>query len=200
MKKSLLLVSCVYFLTTSAQASNVILEGSNAVGIQKFVVGEDLYDVIFETIDGSAIPDGNGHDGLPYDPRDIFVNSLDPGVGGDAAGAQMAANNIATLLQAAGAATVGQSAIPGPATTWNSFIVPYRYESPPTGTTCEICMYRGSNLIGPWVATSAEGDYLGTFTFAKFSPSAVPIPPALWLFGSGLFGLVGIAHRRRKAA
>jgi hypothetical protein len=27
----------------------------------------------------------------------------------------------------------------------------------------------------------------------------VPIPPALWLFGSGLLGLVGIA-RRKKAA
>jgi hypothetical protein len=29
--------------------------------------------------------------------------------------------------------------------------------------------------------------------------SAVPIPPALWLFGSGLLGLIGIA-RRKKAA
>jgi hypothetical protein len=30
-------------------------------------------------------------------------------------------------------------------------------------------------------------------------PTAVPIPPALWLFGSGLLGLVGVA-RRKKAA
>jgi len=35
---------------------------------------------------------------------------------------------------------------------------------------------------------------------ANFTPGpAVPIPAALWLFGSGLLGLVGIA-RRRKAA
>ena len=27
--------------------------------------------------------------------------------------------------------------------------------------------------------------------------SAVPVPPALWLFGSGLMGLVGIARRKR---
>ena len=26
--------------------------------------------------------------------------------------------------------------------------------------------------------------------------SAVPLPPALWLFGTGLLGLIGIARRR----
>jgi hypothetical protein len=29
--------------------------------------------------------------------------------------------------------------------------------------------------------------------------TVIPVPPALWLFGSGLLGLVGIA-RRKKAA
>lgn len=36
---------------------------------------------------------------------------------------------------------------------------------------------------------------LGTFSLA---PSAVPVPAAVWMFGSGLIGLIGIA--RRKAA
>lgn len=31
------------------------------------------------------------------------------------------------------------------------------------------------------------------------SPAAVPVPAAVWLFGSGLVGLAGVA-RRRKAA
>ena len=26
---------------------------------------------------------------------------------------------------------------------------------------------------------------------------ATPVPPALWLFGSGLFGLVGMARRKK---
>lgn len=30
-----------------------------------------------------------------------------------------------------------------------------------------------------------------------FSVSAVPIPPAIWLFGSGLIGLIGMARRKK---
>jgi len=28
-------------------------------------------------------------------------------------------------------------------------------------------------------------------------PSAVPVPPAVWLFGSGLLGLIGMARRKK---
>lgn len=38
----------------------------------------------------------------------------------------------------------------------------------------------------------------GTWDGASFQMSPVPVPAAVWLFGSGLLGLVGIA--RRKAA
>ena len=35
---------------------------------------------------------------------------------------------------------------------------------------------------------------------ANLAPvSTVPVPAAVWLFGSGLLGLVGIARRKKKA-
>ncbi len=39
-----------------------------------------------------------------------------------------------------------------------------------------------------------------TFTSATITVGAVPVPPAVWLFGSGLLGLVGVARRRQARA
>jgi len=36
-----------------------------------------------------------------------------------------------------------------------------------------------------------------TGTWTSYTVSAVPVPAAVWLFGSGLLGLVGVARRRR---
>ena len=42
------------------------------------------------------------------------------------------------------------------------------------------------------------GDYTGTFT-VSYTYDPVPIPAAIWLFGSGLVGLIGVARRRPAA-
>lgn len=34
--------------------------------------------------------------------------------------------------------------------------------------------------------------------YPTFAPSAVPLPAAVWLFGSGLVGLIGVARRRNS--
>jgi hypothetical protein len=47
----------------------------------------------------------------------------------------------------------------------------------------------------PW---ASDGSSINP-TFANGSVTVVPIPAAMWLFGSGLVGLIGIS-RRKKAA
>jgi hypothetical protein len=42
---------------------------------------------------------------------------------------------------------------------------------------------------------SASVDLVGRITS---TPSAVPVPAAVWLFGSGLLGLYGIGKQRKK--
>jgi len=61
----------------------------------------------------------------------------------------------------------------------------------------------GDGVLGVAEVDGAFIDSLGDgFSIAldlTLTPTAVPIPPALWLFGSGLLGLIGMA-RRKKAA
>jgi hypothetical protein len=45
--------------------------------------------------------------------------------------------------------------------------------------------------------TMAAGPFKGAPVGFSATPAAVPVPAAVWLFGSGLMGLVGIARRRK---
>ena len=63
---------------------------------------------------------------------------------------------------------------------------------PPPSTTALII---DAGFFGDWQdgnGASVTVDYVG----AQVNVSAVPVPAAVWLFGSGLIGLVGIARRR----
>ncbi len=40
--------------------------------------------------------------------------------------------------------------------------------------------------------------YIEPLGWTDYAPAAVPVPAAVWLFGSGLLGLVGIARRRKN--
>lgn len=60
----------------------------------------------------------------------------------------------------------------------------------PHPNTFTIRFSAGSGDIGGATSMAAED-------FHQVTMSAIPIPPAVWLFGSGLAGLVAVARRRR---
>ena len=56
----------------------------------------------------------------------------------------------------------------------------------------------GNSLGYATVTLEADGDFV--YSLAGAPVSEVPIPAAAWLLGTGLFGLVGMARRRKAAA
>jgi hypothetical protein len=58
------------------------------------------------------------------------------------------------------------------------------------GNMSDLVLAYNDNALG-----TGDGDYDDMLVRAEFS--AVPIPAAVWLFGSGLLGLIGIGRRRK---
>lgn len=57
--------------------------------------------------------------------------------------------------------------------------------------------YTGGSLAGSLTTGRIEGTFNGDNLKAKVGAvSVVPVPAAVWLFGSGLLGLVGVARRK----
>ena len=53
---------------------------------------------------------------------------------------------------------------------------------------------------GPFAGSTPGFNGVTADDFPPSGTAPVPVPAAVWLFGSGLVGLVGVARRRRKAA
>lgn len=78
---------------------------------------------------------------------------------------------------------------------WNNWTVT-QYLPETFGFTAVDARYFRMELIS-CPPNSGVGWYCSMGEIA-FSVSAVPVPPAVWLFGSGLLGLVGIARREAR--
>lgn len=66
-------------------------------------------------------------------------------------------------------------------------------------TTLEVLSLVTLNLNGTLdvILTATQGDFLFIDATLNADHAVVPVPAAIWLFGSGLLGLVGMARRRR---
>ena len=69
-------------------------------------------------------------------------------------------------------------------------------------TSIKLFGFTGNGIAGGTLQSYLLGNAsLGTDgTLSINPPSAVPLPAAVWLFGSGLMGLVGVSRRRKAAA
>jgi hypothetical protein len=66
-----------------------------------------------------------------------------------------------------------------------------------TGVTNSVLTLAEAAVGGQWATDGANPmTFSNTYTGAIINPVVVPVPAALWLFGSGLAGLAGVARRR----
>ena len=98
----------------------------------------------------------------------------------------------------------GGSSDPGPLTWWNTGAVkPAVTWSPASGTSSAAFYLEADSDTSPADATFNAAIFTeGTASLAAngtLTLSAVPLPAAVWLFGSGLLGLAGVARRRLTA-
>jgi len=65
-------------------------------------------------------------------------------------------------------------------------------------STTDVLITNGA--FGPWQDAFGQDITGTTFNGASVTvlPAAVPLPAAVWLFGSGLLGVVGVARRRQS--
>jgi len=52
--------------------------------------------------------------------------------------------------------------------------------------------------LNTWFDAYDDGGNLVSGTWTSFQMTPVPVPAAVWLFGSGLLGLAGVARRKRN--
>jgi len=66
--------------------------------------------------------------------------------------------------------------------------------------TGELLLSGDLSITGLWATMlGADTSVVGSFNLNN-APSAVPVPAAVWLFGTGLIGLVGVGKRKKTQA
>jgi hypothetical protein len=110
---------------------------------------------------------------------------------GTIAGSTFTASSGTTEITSCSGGTFCGPAGVGKTKNWSTVSGTLSLSSGGTGLITAVAHPSGTNQTATFDLTS--------FTPVGGSPPPVPLPPAVWLLGSGLLGLVGTARRRRKA-
>ena len=84
-----------------------------------------------------------------------------------------------------------------PLTCPDCFLVLYGADEEDPIWTIDISAWDGTSVLHINDFYLGDGDKIGVSKVELYGVSAVPIPAAVWLFGSGLLGLVGVARRKK---
>lgn len=188
-----LIAVCSLIAIKSAYAATLVVDGSgNLLGANGVdVPGVGTFNVIFDNGTCISLFDGCN------DAGDFAFSSQT-----DAETAALALLNSVFLDVAE-----GQFDSDPPLTNGCSFltvcdaVIPYGNTSSPPDSVLVIFTINGDgdtftdDILSTSIDRSSDLSDHSNATWAVFSP--VPIPAAVWLFGSGLIGLIGIAKRKK---
>ncbi len=174
-----LLAIALFFVGLSAHAFTVDLEGTRATGISDLDIGGTAYDVTFQLVPANT---ANTVTCAPAVPCDFFF--------GDRSAAQAAVTAIAAALNPSVAITVGSA--PGKI----DYFVPYATGGGNVDAAQGTFVADTTWFLSTDASLDADTDII---EYARFSAAVVPIPAAVWLFGSAL-GILGWVRRRTGKA
>ncbi len=169
---------------STAQATSVDTDGPVATGITDLVVDGTTYNVTFVNTNWSAIYG---------DPPTFDFDGVDASA--------VAVDAVNAALNDASISLVGESSTEGAP----AFMIGFgSFESVIEG---EIVFWQAGVYTtdsDAWIGDLANNPFAGSATdnqplmWANFTEvSEIPVPAAVWLFGSGLVGLVGMARRKK---
>ena len=200
MKKSLLGAVCAAVLVVLSNTSHAALVNS-ILGLD---IDGTLYDVTIHTNAGDSFQGlwDADNDGAWGGGTSVFTEA--PLFWGDAAGASLASIAIIGALGSAdwvdsfGTQNYDRALVP-----WGAFDCALGGQPIPLTSGTECIGSRGDARVeltidnDVMLSIISEDMAREDFRYASFTVSAVPVPAAVWLFGSGLLGLVGIARRKK---
>jgi len=169
---SILLFGCVSVQAAIVQvADHPTIDNLVATGIIDLEVGGNYFDVDFELGTFNALNTGQNFPWIGNETQATAARNL--------------INDLLTdneLISAVGeAGTIGQNGY------WLPYEVSATLQYSVVGTYAHQAFQPGTG--------SARFDE--EVTFAIFTPSPIPVPAAVWLFGTGILGLIGFSKRRK---
>jgi hypothetical protein len=200
-------------ITTSILAAGVLVSGFTASAATLFMIpsAQNVGDNTAFVVDiiASGLPDGTsgGAIDVSWNAADmtldsIFLATTDPADsgGGAALGNWDPVSSFFTGVDATGPGSISGLYVGSfDGLSGNQQIAQLNFTLG-AGVSNSLITMAEAAVGGTWAAwdgTNPPYTFTNTYDGTIINPSVVPVPAALWLFGSGIIGLVGVARRRK---